>query len=163
MHVGMQAAKLASVRLLQTERSVTRGIEMANLHTFGSSTDRLHRAMAAMQSPRSQTAHVRLHRSPARDSRTSMPSMNRRLDTYSTTPILMMKEVLYTPRRSESVRRLLDPKVRHLSTTLTSRSWCLTCARCMCLAVQLLANTRDQAALCMEAAADHAVLPSVNS
>lgn len=106
--VRMQAAKLASARALQTERPATNSKGMVDAHTSGWSTDRLHRGMVAMQSPRSQMAYVRLHRPPPRDSRTT--SMNRlRLDTYSSTRDIA--EVLYTPHRSPVALELLDPKV----------------------------------------------------
>lgn len=106
--VRMQAAKLASARALQTERPATNSKGKVDLHTSSWPTDRLHRGMAAMQSPRSQTAYVRLRRPPPRESRT--PSMNRhRLDTYSSTRDIA--EVLYTPHRSPVALELLDPKV----------------------------------------------------
>lgn len=105
----MQAAKLASARALQTERPATNSKGKVDLHTSSWPTDRLHRGMAAMQSPRSQTAYVRLRRPPPRESRTPS-SMNRhRLDTYSSTRDIA--EVLYTPHRSPVALELLDPKV----------------------------------------------------
>ena len=42
------------VRALQTERSVNRPTVLEDLHKVGSTTDRLHRAMFAMERPRSQ-------------------------------------------------------------------------------------------------------------
>jgi hypothetical protein len=161
--VRAQAAHLASVRALQTERSVTHTIELADLHTYGSSTDRLHRAMAAMQSPRSQTAYVRLQRPVSRDANfnsarpSPVLSVNRhRLGTYSSTP--PVKEVLYQPSRDDRVRKLLDPTVREhnhgrayelqkrmpLCPPLQQRFAAVPSAISLCCA-QLLGSTHDQA------------------
>ena len=145
--VRAQAAHLASVRALQTERSVTHTIELADLHTYGSSTDRLHRAMAAMQSPRSQTAYVRLQRPVSRDANfnsarpSPVSSVNRhRLGTYSSTP--PVKEVLYQPSRDDRVRKLLDPTVReHNHGRAYEGDLCAECA-CALLCAAARFNSR---------------------